>query len=143
MTDSSLLRVQDLCLSFRTTVGVVQAVDGVSFTMGHRQCLALLGESGCGKSSLARAILDQPKILILDEATSSLDSESERFIQKYIAEIRGTCTIVVVAHRMSTIQNADKIVVLQDGEIVEEGKYQNLLAKSGVFANYHQLQSTG
>ena len=93
--------------------------------------------------AIARAILNKPDILILDEATSSLDSESEQLIQRYMKEIRGTCTMVVVAHRMSTIQDADKIVVLQDGKIVEEGKYENLLADGGVFANYHRLQSTG
>jgi subfamily B ATP-binding cassette protein MsbA len=93
--------------------------------------------------AIARAILNKPDILILDEATSSLDSESEQLIQRYMKEIRGTCTMVVVAHRMSTIQDADKIVVLQDGKIVEEGNYENLLANGGIFANYHHLQSTG
>jgi len=91
--------------------------------------------------ALARAILMKPEILILDEATSALDSESEELIQNYINKIRGTCTLVVVAHRMSTIQSADKIVVLQDGRIVEEGDWDSLLAASGVFANYQRLQS--
>jgi len=93
--------------------------------------------------SLARAILKKPKVLILDEATSALDSESEKLIHDYITEIRGQLTILVVAHRMSTIQGADKIAVLEDGKIVEEGDWQSLLAKSGVFANYHRLQFGG
>ena len=93
--------------------------------------------------SLARAILKKPEILILDEATSSLDSESESLIQDYITEIRGQLTIIVVAHRMSTIQSADKIAVLEDGRIVEEGDWDSLLAEAGVFANYHRLQFGG
>ena len=91
--------------------------------------------------SLARAILAKPDILILDEATSSLDSESEQLIQKYMQEIRGTCTMIVVAHRLSTIQSADNIVVLQDGKIVEDGSWGKLLAADGVLANYHKIQS--
>lgn len=90
--------------------------------------------------ALARAILRKPEILILDEATSSLDSESENLVQNYIRDIRGTCTILVVAHRMSTIHDADKIAVLDEGKIVEEGDWESLLARNGIFANYHRLQ---
>ena len=91
--------------------------------------------------ALARAILRQPKILILDEATSSLDSESERLIQQYISEMRGRTTLLVVAHRVSTIQDADSIVVLEGGTIEEEGDWDSLLQGAGVFANYQRLQS--
>ena len=90
---------------------------------------------------MARAILKKPQILILDEATSSLDSESEQLIQQYISEIRGNITLLVVAHRMSTIQDADKIVVLKNGKITEEGTRSNLLTEAGVFASYNRLQS--
>ena len=93
--------------------------------------------------SLARAIVSKPEILILDEATSSLDSESEQLIQKYMTEIRGTCTLVVVAHRTATIRDADKILVLQDGKIVEEGDWNDLIREQGVFASYQHLQSGG
>lgn len=92
--------------------------------------------------ALARAILKEPQIMILDEATSSLDSESERLIQDYIREIRGTCTLITIAHRTSTVQDADKIVVIQDGCVVEEGNWHDLLAGEGVFANYQRLQSS-
>ena len=108
----------------------------------------LVGERGWNLSggqrqriALARAILRRPQILILDEATSSLDSESEQLIQQYISGIRGNITLLVVAHRMSTIQDADKIVVLENGRITEEGNWDSLLAESGVFANYIRLQS--
>ena len=91
--------------------------------------------------ALARAIVGRPEILILDEATSSLDSESEKLIQDYTSRIRGTCTMVVVAHRLSTIRDADKIAVIQDGKIVEEGDWSSLLGKAGVLASYQRLQS--
>jgi len=104
---------------------------GWNLSGGQRQRLAL-----------ARAILMKPEILILDEATSALDSESERLIQEYMNRIQGTCTLIVVAHRLSTIRGADKIVVLQDGKIVEQGDWDTLLEESGVLANYHALQSS-
>jgi len=118
--------IQQLPDGYETRIGE----RGWNLSGGQRQRLAL-----------ARAILRNPEILILDEATSSLDSESEQLIQRYINEIRGTCTMVVVAHRLSTIQSADKILVLQSGQIVEEGTWDHLLAKGGVFTNYHNLQS--
>ena len=93
--------------------------------------------------ALARAIVENPEILILDEATSSLDSETERSIQDYMSRTKGTSTLVVVAHRLSTIKDADKIVVIRDGKVVEEGDYATLIEEAGIFANYHQLQATG
>ena len=103
---------------------------GWNLSGGQRQRLAL-----------ARANLENPEILILDEATSSLDSESEQLIQDYINGVRGDRTIILVAHRLSTIRSADKIAVLRDGNIVEEGDWESLMAKAGVFANYYALQS--
>lgn len=102
---------------------------GLNLSGGQRQ-----------RISLARAIVGDPDILILDEATSSLDSESELLIHRYMESISGERTLIVIAHRMSTIQKADKIVVLQDGKIVEEGNWEDLMAKSGVLANYHTIQ---
>lgn len=108
----------------------------------------VIGEQGWNLSggqrqriALARAILREPEILVLDEATSALDSESEQAVQEHIKQVHGECTILIVAHRTSTIQGADKILVLQDGQIVEEGNWDSLLANAGVFANYHKLQS--
>ena len=105
---------------------------GVNLSGGQRQRIAL-----------ARAILKNPEILILDEATSALDSESEGLIQQYIQQIRGVSTIIAVAHRISTIRDADKIAVLEDGKITREGTWDSLAMDSELFANYQRLQSGG
>ena len=88
---------------------------GVRLSGGERQRLAL-----------ARALLIRPKLLILDEATSNLDVENERRIQRALAELRGQMTIVIIAHRLSSIRNADQIVVVEDGAIVERGSWEEL-----------------
>ena len=76
----------------------------------------------------------------MDEATSSLDSESEKFIQKAIAVLLKNRTTIVIAHRLSTIKNADEILVLDRGEIVERGKHVDLLDKNGLYASLHKIQ---
>jgi len=93
--------------------------------------------------ALARAIAADPEILILDEATSALDSVSERLIQDYIDRVRGEKTLVIVAHRMSTIRTADNIIVLQNGDVVEQGDWESLMQQQGVFAAYQNMQSVG
>ena len=93
--------------------------------------------------ALARAIVMRPELLVLDEATSSLDSESEQLIQQYVRSIKGSCTVVAVAHRMATIRDADHIVVIQDGKVAEMGDRDKLLEEAGIFASYQQLQSSG
>jgi ATP-binding cassette subfamily B protein len=90
--------------------------------------------------ALARAILRKPELLILDEATSSLDSNSEQLIQQSIENIAKYTTIVVIAHRLSTIKNADYVYVLNNGEIAEEGTYKELAKKGGLFAEMVQKQ---
>lgn len=118
--------IQGLPQGYETSVGD----RGWNMSGGQRQRIAM-----------ARAIVMKPQILLLDEATSSLDSESEQMIHESMKELRATCTMVVVAHRISTIQDADKIVVVSDGKIVEEGNWDTLLAQDGIFANYHHIQS--
>ena len=88
--------------------------------------------------TIARALLADPRILILDEATSSVDTQTEQVIQEALAQLLKGRTAFVIAHRLSTVVNADRIVVVQDGKIVEEGRHQELLEKGGV---YHQLYS--
>lgn len=103
--------------------------NGVKLSGGERQRLAI-----------ARAILRDPPILILDEATSSLDSESERIVQMALSNLMKNRTTLVIAHRLSTIQKADRIVVMERGSIVEIGSHQELLARNGVYKRLHAMQ---
>ncbi|WP_026705208.1 ABC transporter ATP-binding protein [Flavobacterium soli] len=91
--------------------------------------------------SIARAVLKNPPIMILDEATSALDTESERLVQDALENMMQNRTSVVIAHRLSTIQKADKIVVMQKGEIVEQGTHEELLAKGGTYSKLVMMQS--
>jgi len=106
-----------------------------------------LGQDGGGLSggqrqriAIARALYKDAPILILDEATSALDTESERYIQQGLEELIRGRTTLVIAHRLSTVQNADLIVVIQDGRVVEQGSNTELLARGGVYASLHRLQ---
>lgn len=102
---------------------------GVKLSGGQRQRL-----------SIARAVLRNPHILLLDEATSSLDSQSELYVQEALDNIMKNRTSIVVAHRLSTVQNADHIVVLEEGRIVEEGNHHSLLTKNGLYAKWIEMQ---
>jgi subfamily B ATP-binding cassette protein MsbA len=91
--------------------------------------------------SIARAVLKNPPIMILDEATSALDTESERLVQQALENMMQNRTSVVIAHRLSTIQKADVIVVMQKGEIVEQGTHELLMAKNGMYSKLVGMQS--
>lgn len=91
--------------------------------------------------SIARAILKNPSILILDEATSALDTESERLVQEALENLMKNRTTIVIAHRLSTIRNADEICVMHEGEIVERGRHEELLAKGGYYKKLCDMQS--
>ena len=107
----------------------------------------MVGEAGSKLSggqkqriSIARALLKDAPILLLDEATSALDTESEKYIQQSLDELMKGRTTFVVAHRLSTIIGADKIVVMKDGQIQEVGKHQELLDKNGLYAHLYSIQ---
>lgn len=91
--------------------------------------------------SIARSVLRNSPILILDEATSSVDTETETEIQNAINKIAGTRTLIVIAHRLSTVKRADKIIVLENGKIAEQGKHDDLINQKGVYANLCNIQS--
>jgi ATP-binding cassette subfamily B protein len=102
---------------------------GATLSVGQRQLI-----------SFVRAIVYDPKIIILDEATSSVDSETEEMIQSAIEKLMKGRTAIVIAHRLSTIQKADKIIVLDKGKIMESGKHNELLEKKGFYANLYNIQ---
>ena len=102
---------------------------GENFSQGQRQLL-----------SFARTVLHKPQILILDEATANIDTETEVVIQKSLENIRNIGTMLVVAHRLSTIQHADQIIVLQNGRIIEQGTHQQLLKNKGYYHKLYELQ---
>jgi ATP-binding cassette subfamily B protein len=113
---------------YKTTVGE----RGVKLSGGERQRIAI-----------ARALLEPNKILILDEATSALDSISERFIQESLNELMKNRTTIVIAHRLSTIEKLDRILVMKDGQIVEDGSHQDLLKQKGEYHNLWSHQNDG
>ena len=106
--------------------------NGANLSQGQRQLL-----------TIARAVLADPKILILDEATSSVDTRTEKKIQDAMVKLMTNRTSIIIAHRLSTIQDADLIVVLDQGVVVEMGNHQELLAKKGVYNRLYQTQFSG
>jgi len=111
---------------YQTVVGE----KGIRLSAGQRQRIAI-----------ARAILKNPRLLILDEATSSLDNESEKLIQEALERLMKGKTSFVIAHRLSTIHNADKILVLDQGEIVETGTHQELMDRKGLYQYLYNLKA--
>jgi subfamily B ATP-binding cassette protein MsbA len=117
--------IEDMPLGFETVIGE----KGVKLSGGQKQRIAI-----------ARAILRNPPILILDEATSSLDTESEQLVQQAIEQLMKDRTVLVIAHRLSTVRNADKIIVMEKGRIIEKGKHSELYQKDGTYCKLYKLQ---
>jgi ATP-binding cassette subfamily B protein/subfamily B ATP-binding cassette protein MsbA len=117
--------IASLPAGYQTDVGE----NGVNLSGGQRQLI-----------SFARALLADPRILILDEATSSVDTTTEKIIEQGVARLMQGRTSFVIAHRLSTIVQADKIVVMDRGQVVEEGKHEQLLAQRGRYYNLYTMQ---
>ena len=120
---------QEFIDSFPDGYDTVVGEKGVKLSMGQRQ-----------RITIARMLLKNPQILILDEATSSLDSQSERLVQEALDRLMHGRTAFVIAHRLSTIQRADRIIVLKDGRIVEQGRHAELLERGGLYQHLWSLQ---
>ena len=120
---------------------IKEKIEGYDYTVGDRGGKLSGGQRQ--RISIARAVLKNPPILILDEATSALDTESERLVQDALVNLMKNRTSIVIAHRLSTIRNADEICVLQNGEIIERGRHDELLAKNGTYKKLCELQGFG
>ena len=123
---NSIEFIEKLDKTFDSDIGE----DGVTLSGGQRQRL-----------SIARAIAKDSPILILDEATSALDSATEKLVQSAINKMQQDRTTIIIAHRLTTIQNADRIIVLKDGEIIEQGTHSELIKASGEYSKLIQQQT--
>ena len=139
--DFDLARVEEVCRHVRAHEFIAQMPEGYltplrqrgeNLSAGQRQLLAL-----------ARALYQKPNLLLLDEATASVDTATEGLIQEALGKVLKEVTTIVVAHRLSTIKNADRILVMHKGQIREEGNHADLLALGGIYAKLYQLQSFG
>lgn len=126
---AKMAHVEEFLANLPDGLDTVIGENGLMLSGGQRQRIAI-----------ARAILADAPILILDEATSALDTESERLIQDALETLQKRCTSIVVAHRLSTIENADCIMVVEQGQIIEKGKHSELLERGGHYAQLHALQ---
>ncbi|MCL1465312.1 ABC transporter ATP-binding protein [Argonema galeatum] len=140
-SNASFEQVQEACRIARVDEVIQQMSQGYYTIVGERGVRLSGGQRQ--RLGIARALLVEPDVLIFDEATSSLDYESERSIQLAMRSILGTRTAIVIAHRLSTVREADKIVVLDRGQIVEVGNHTELLRRKGIYRRLHSLQETG
>ncbi len=137
----SLEAVEKACKIARVDEFINQFPQGYYTIVGERGVRLSGGQRQ--RIGIARALIVDPDVLIFDEATSSLDYESERLIQLAMSSILGTRTTIIIAHRLSTVREADKIIVLDDGKIIEVGNHQQLLNHQGIYHRLHSLQETG
>ncbi len=127
---AKIARIHDDILAMPDGYETMAGERGVKLSGGQKQRIAI-----------ARAVICGAPVLILDEATSSVDAETERMIQRSIDELTGNHTILAIAHRLSTIKNADLILVIQEGDIVQRGTHEELMRQEGMYSRMYNLQS--
>ena len=131
-------KIKDAAIAANAHEFIKELPDGYNTIIGERGVSLSGGQKQ--RIAIARAIVKNPPILILDEATSSLDSESEKHVQSAIENLMSERTVFVIAHRLSTVHNANKILVLENGQIVQEGKHDELLNIDGLYKQLHKMQ---
>ncbi|MDX8406775.1 MAG: ATP-binding cassette domain-containing protein, partial [Mariprofundaceae bacterium] len=131
-------RVEEIARAANAHEFIEKLPQGYDTLVGERGIVLSGGQRQ--RLSLARALLKDAPILILDEATSALDTESERLVQQAIDTLMQGRTVLVIAHRLSTIRHADRIVVLDDGQVVQTGRHDELLAAGGLYAELYHMQ---
>jgi len=139
VSDASMEEIMEAAKAANIHEDIMEMPDGYQTQVGERGLRLSGGQKQ--RVAIARAILRKSPIIILDEATASVDVETERQIQKAINNIAGKRTIMAIAHRLSTIRNADLILVIQDGKIAEAGNHEELVAKNGIYARMDRIQS--